>query len=43
MTSVAPPKRTSETKTRTMVSRLPTDVITGPQMPKRICKIKRSK
>lgn len=33
---VAPPKMTSENITRTMVSRLPTDAIIGPHMPKRI-------
>lgn len=37
-TSVTPPKSTSDSRTRTMVSKFPTDVITGPQMPKRICK-----
>lgn len=34
--SIAPPNITSENKTRTMVSKLPTDVITGPQIPRSI-------
>ena len=41
MISAVPPKIMSEIRTRTIVSRLPTDVIIGPQMPKRICKTDR--
>lgn len=33
MVSVAPPNNTSEIKTRTMVSRLPTETRTGPHIP----------
>lgn len=37
--SRAPPKIASDRKTRTIVSRLPTEVTIGPHTPRRICSI----
>ena len=36
--SRAPPKMASDRNTRTMVSRLPTDVTIGPHTPRRTCR-----